>query len=178
MNEPAMYGLLAEFPSADALCAAARHARDNGYTRVEAYSPFAIEGLDDIVGADKGWIAPLTLVGGILGGAGTYFLQWYAAVVDYPINIGGRPLHSWPAFIPATFEITILGAAVAAVLAMLVLNGLPRLYHPLFEVEEFELASRNRFFLCLPARDPVFAPGPARDLLAELHPLLLREVPA
>jgi hypothetical protein len=104
--------------------------------------------------------------------------QWYAAVVDYPINIGGRPLHSWPAFIPATFEITILGAAVAAVLAMLVLNGLPRLHHPLFEVEEFELASRNRFFLCLPARDPVFAPGPARDLLEGLHPLLLREVPA
>jgi hypothetical protein len=178
MSGPGVYGLLAEFPSADALCAAARHARANGYTRVEAYSPFAIEGLDDIVGADKSWIAPLTLLGGILGGAGTYFLQWYAAVVDYPINIGGRPLHSWPAFIPATFEITILGAAVAAVLAMLVLNGLPRLYHPLFEVEEFELASRNRFFLCLPAHDPVFAPGPARDLLEELHPLLLREVPA
>jgi hypothetical protein len=178
MSGHAVYGLLAEFPSADALCAAARHARANGYTRVEAYSPFAIEGLDDIVGADKGWIAPLTLLGGILGGAGTYFLQWYAAVVDYPINIGGRPLHSWPAFIPATFEITILGAALAAVLAMLVLNGLPQLYHPLFEVEEFELASRNRFFLCLPARDPVFAPGPARDLLEGLQPLLLREVPA
>jgi hypothetical protein len=178
MSGHALYGLLAEFPSADALCAAARHARANGYTRVEAYSPFAVEGLDDIVGADKGWIAPLTLLGGIAGGAGTYFLQWYAAVVDYPVNIGGRPLHSWPAFIPATFEITILGAAVAAVLAMLVLNGLPQLYHPLFEVEEFELASRNRFFLCLPARDPVFAPGPARDLLEGLHPLLLREVPA
>ena len=175
---PRIYGLLAEFPSADSLCAAARHAREHGYTRVEAYSPFAIEGLDEIVGADKGWIAPLTLLGGLLGGAGTYFLQWYAAVVDYPINIGGRPLHSWPAFIPATFEITILGAAVAAVLAMLVLNGLPRLHHPLFEVEEFELASRNRFFLCLPARDPVFAPGPARDLLQELRPLLLCEVPA
>jgi hypothetical protein len=178
MSEHALYGLLAEFPSADALCAAARHARANGYTRVEAYSPFAIEGLDDIVGADKGWIAPLTLLGGILGGAGTYFLQWYAAVVDYPLNIGGRPLHSWPAFIPATFEITILGAALAAVLAMLVLNGLPQLYHPLFEVEDFELASRNRFFLCLPARDPVFAPGPARDLLEGLQPLVLREVPA
>jgi hypothetical protein len=178
MSGPALYGLLAEFPSAEALCAAARRARENGYTRVEAYSPFAIEGLDDIVGADKGWIAPLTLLGGILGGAGTYFLQWYAAVVDYPLNIGGRPLHSWPAFIPATFEVTILGAAVAAVLAMFVLNGLPRLYHPLFEVEEFELASRNRFFLCLPARDPVFAPGPARDLLEGLQPLLLREVPA
>ena len=178
MSEPALYGLLAEFPTADSLCAAARHVREHGYTRVEAYSPFAIEGLDEIVGADKGWIAPLTLLGGLLGGAGTYFLQWYAAVVDYPVNIGGRPLHSWPAFIPATFEITILGAALAAVVTMLVANGLPRLHHPLFEVEEFELASRNRFFLCLPARDPVFAPGPARDLLADLHPLLLREVPA
>ena len=178
MNEPALYGLLAEFPSADSLCAAARHVREHGYTRVEAYSPFAIEGLDEIVGADKGWIAPLTLLGGLLGGAGTYFLQWYAAVVDYPLNIGGRPLHSWPAFIPATFEITILGAALAAVVAMLVANGLPRLHHPLFEVEEFELASRNRFFLCLPAHDPVFAPGPARDLLQALQPLLLREVPA
>jgi hypothetical protein len=178
MSGPALYGLLAEFPSADALCAAARHVRARGYTRVEAYSPFAIEGLDDIVGADRGGIAPLTLLGGLLGGAGTYFLQWYAAAVDYPIDIGGRPLHSWPAFIPATFEVTILGAAVAAVLAMLLLNGLPRLHHPLFEVEEFELASRNRFFLCLPARDPVFAPGPARDLLEALHPLLLREVPA
>ena len=178
MSEPALYGLLAEFPSADSLCAAARHVREHGYTRVEAYSPFAIEGLDEIVGADKGWIAPLTLLGGLLGGAGTYFLQWYAAVVDYPIDIGGRPLHSWPAFIPATFEITILGAALAAVVTMLVANGLPRLHHPLFEVEEFELASRNRFFLCLPARDPVFAPGPARDLLEGQHPLLLREVPA
>ena len=178
MSEPALYGLLAEFPTADSLCAAARHVREHGYTRVEAYSPFAIEGLDEIIGADKGWIAPLTLLGGLLGGAGTYFLQWYAAVVDYPIDIGGRPLHSWPAFIPATFEITILGAALAAVVTMLVANGLPRLHHPLFEVEEFELASRHRFFLCLPARDPVFAPGPARDLLAGLHPLLLCEVPA
>ena len=177
-DAPPIYGLLAEFPTADSLCAAARHVREHGYTRVEAYSPFAIEGLDEIVGADKGWIAPLTLLGGLLGGAGTYFLQWYAAVVDYPIDIGGRPLHSWPAFIPATFEITILGAALAAVVTMLVANGLPRLHHPLFEVEEFELASRNRFFLCLPARDPVFAPGPARDLLEALQPLLLREVPA
>jgi hypothetical protein len=123
-------------------------------------------------------VAPAALLGGILGGAGAYFLQWYAAVVDYPLNIGGRPLHSWPAFIPATFELTILGAAVAAVIAMLALNGLPRLYHPLFEVDEFELASRNRFFLCLPAHDPVFAPGPARTLLEERSPLLLREVPA
>jgi hypothetical protein len=172
-----VYGLLAEFSSADALCAAARQAREHGYTRAEAYSPFPIEGLDEVLGSSPDRVAPAALAGGLLGGAGTYFLQWYAAVVDYPVNVGGRPLHSWPAFIPATFEIAILGAALAAVLAMLVQNGLPRLYHPLFEVEEFELASRNRFFLCLPAHDPVFAPGPARALLEELQPMLLREVP-
>jgi hypothetical protein len=172
-----LYGLLAEFPTADALCAAAKQARAQGYTQAEAYSPFSIEGLDEALGPKRDWVAPATLVGGLLGGAGTYFLQWYAAVVDYPVNVGGRPLHSWPAFIPATFEITILGAALAAVLAMLIQNGLPRLHHPLFEVEEFELASRNRFFLCLPAHDPVFAPGPARTLLEGLQPMLLREVP-
>jgi hypothetical protein len=175
---PVIYGLLAEFPSAEALCAAARHVRENGYTRAEAYSPFAIEGLDEVLGDARDRTAPAALIGGVLGGAGTWFLQWYAAVVDYPINVGGRPLNSWPAFIPATFELVILGAAVAAVLAMLVQNGQPKLYHPLFEVEEFELASRNRFFLCLPAHDPVFAPGPARTLLADLQPMLLREVPA
>lgn len=173
-----IYGLLAEFPNADALCAAAKQAREHGYTHAEAYSPFFIEGLDETLGSGPSLVAPATLAGGLLGGAGTYFLQWYAAVVDYPINVGGRPLHSWPAFIPATFEITILGAALAAVLTMLIQNGLPRLHHPLFEVEEFELASRNRFFLCLPARDPVFAPGPARALLEGLQPMLLREVPA
>jgi hypothetical protein len=173
-----IYGLLAEFPSADALCAAAKEVRAHGYTQAEAYSPFSIEGLDEALGPKRDWVAPATLAGGLLGGAGTYFLQWYAAVVDYPINVGGRPLHSWPAFIPATFEITILGAALAAVLAMLIQNGLPRLHHPLFEVEEFELASRNRFFLCLPAHDPVFAAGPARTLLDGLQPMLLREVPA
>ena len=173
-----LYGLLAEFADAPALCAAARHVRAHGYTRAEAYSPFPVEGLDEVLGAPRDRVAPAALVGGILGGAGAYFLQWYAAVVDYPVNIGGRPLHSWPAFIPATFELTILGAALAAVIAMLALNGLPRLYHPLFEVEEFESASRNRFFLCLRASDPVFAPGPARALLEGLQPMLLREVPA
>jgi hypothetical protein len=175
---PACSGLLAEFPTAETLCAAARAARGAGYARAEAYSPFPVEGLADVVGMRRRWIAPAALAGGLLGGAGCYFLQWYAAVVDYPVNVGGRPLHSWPAFIPATFELTILGAALAAVLAMLVLNGLPQLYHPLFEVEEFELASRNRFYLYLPARDPVFDAGAARALLADLDPLLVREVPA
>lgn len=175
---PHLYGLLAEFRNEDALRAAARAARAHGYTRAEAYSPFPLEGLEDVVGLERNWVAPAALLGGLAGGAGTYFLQYYAAVIDYPINVGGRPLHSWPAFIPATFELTVLGAAIAALVVMLVQNGLPRLHHPLFEVEEFESASRNRFFLCLPARDPVFAPGPARALLDSLEPMLVREVPA
>lgn len=178
MSAAPLYGILAEFANAEALRAAARHVRAHGYTRAEAYSPFPIDQLEEVLGIERNWVAPLTLLGGILGGAGGYFLQWYSAVVDYPVNIGGRPLHSWPAFIPATFELTILGAALAAVIAMLLQNGLPRLHHPLFEIDEFELASRNRFFLCLPCRDPVFAPGPARALLEERGPLLVREVPA
>lgn len=173
-----LYGLLAEFPDGDALLDAARAARDHGYARVEAYAPFAVEGLDEAVGMKGNRIPLITLLGGLAGGAGTYFLQWYAAVVDYPINVGGRPLHSWPAFVPATFEITILGAALAAAVGMLALNGLPRLHHPLFEVEEFELASRNRFFLCLPARDPAFDRARSAGFLASLDPLLVREVPA
>jgi hypothetical protein len=173
-----LYGLLAEFRTEEDLCAAARAARAHGYTRVEAYSPFPVEGLDEIIPAERNWVAPATLLGGLLGGAGTYFLQFYAAVIDYPVNYGGRPMNSWPAFIPATFELAVLGAAIGALAAMLIQNGLPRLYHPLFEVEEFESATRNRFFLCLPARDPVFAPGPARELLENLSPMLLREVPA
>lgn len=173
-----LYGMLAEFDTPETLCAAARHVRARGYTRAEAFAPFAIEGLDEILGIERDRIAPAALLGAIVGGAATYFLQWYAAVIDYPVNYGGRPLHSWPAFIPATFEITILGAALTAVVTMFVMNGLPRLHHPLFEVEEFELVTRNRFFLCLPATDPVFAPGSAHALLSELKPLLLREVPA
>jgi hypothetical protein len=178
MKARGLYGLLAEFRDEEALRGAARAAREHGYTRVEAYSPFPLEGMDEVIPVERNWVAPAALVGGLAGGAGTYFLQYYAAVIDYPVNYGGRPLHSWPAFIPATFEITILGAALAAVAVMLVQNGLPRLHHPLFEVPEFESASRNRFFLCLPACDPVFAPGPAHDLLLRLEPMLVREVPA
>jgi hypothetical protein len=171
-------GMLAEFRGEGALCAAARAVREQGYTRAEAYTPFRIEGLADILGMRRRWIAPAALGGGLLGGGAVYFLQWYAAVVDYPLNFGGRPLHSWPAFIPATFEVAILGAAFGAALAMLWLNGLPQLYHPLFDVEAFELASRNRFYLYLPARDAAFEAGAARDLLEGLDPLLVCEVPA
>lgn len=177
-KHPPLYGMLAEFRDGDALLEAARAARKDGWPDVEAYAPFALEGLDEAVGMRRNRVPLLALLGGLAGGAGTYFLQWYSAVVDYPINVGGRPLHSWPTFLPATFEITILGAALAAGIGMLVLNGLPQLYHPLFALEEFESATRNRFFLCLRAGDPGFDPARAAAFLRALEPMLVREVPA
>lgn len=170
----AMYGVLAEFQTADALVHAARRARDAGYRHIEAYTPFPVEGLSEAVDFPDNRVPLITLLGGIAGGVGGYFMQWYAAVVSYPINVGGRPLHSWPSFIPATFELTILGAALAAVLGMLIANGLPRLQHPLFDVPEFELATRNRFFLCLRTQDV----AAAQDFIGDLDPLFVREVPA
>jgi hypothetical protein len=173
----AAYGMLAEFVTADALLAAVRRARENGCRQVEAYSPFSIEGMDEAVGFRSRAVPAWTFAGGVAGGLGTFLLQWYSAVIDYPLNIGGRPLDSWPSFIPATFELAVLGAAFAAVLSMLAANGLPRLVHPLFGVPEFDLATRNRFFLCLRASDPTYHAGRNRQMLEELHPLLLREVP-
>lgn len=171
------YGVLAEFATADALLGAARQARAAGFSRTEAYTPFPVEGLAESVGFHSNRVPLAALLGGLAGGAGTYFLQWYSAVVDYPFNIGGRPPHSWPAFIPAVFEVTILGAALAAVAVMLFANGLPRLVHPLFEVPEFEFASRHRFFLVLRADAPAFSGERARSFLATLAPLRVIEVP-
>ncbi|HEX2831241.1 MAG TPA: DUF3341 domain-containing protein [Burkholderiales bacterium] len=178
MKPDALYGVLAEFRTADALLEAARAAKAAGYRDVEAYTPFPVEGLDQALAIPPNRVPLAALVGGIAGGAGTYFLQWYSAVIDYPVNIGGRPLHSWPSYIPATFEITILGAALAAVAAMLIMNGLPRLTHPLFAVPEFDLATRNRFFLCVRARGPRFDAERARAFIATLDPLCLCDVPA
>ena len=115
-------------------------------------------------------------VGGVAGGLGSYFLQWYAAVRSYPENIGGRPLHSWPMFIPVTFELTILGAASAAVFGMLALNGLPMPYHPVFNAERFALASRDRFFLCIEARDPKFEHDEVWAFLTGLGPTAVMDV--
>ena len=173
----AIYGLMAEFASADKLLAAARHAREAGQARIEAYSPFPIEGLDEAIGFPGSRVPLATLIGGFVGGAGGFFLQWYAAVIDYPINIGGRPTNSWPAFIPITFEMTVLFAALTAVVAMLVANGLPKLRHPVFNAKEFELSTRNRFFLCLRADAPKFDARHARHFLERLDPLKIVEVP-
>jgi len=171
-----IYGVLAEFPSADALLAAAREARGAGYVHIEAYSPFPIEGLAEATGFRRNWVPPIVLGGGLIGGLGGYFMQWYSAVISYPINSGGKPPHSWPEFIPVTFELTILTAALAGVAGMLWLNGLPRLHHPVFNLREFDLASRNRFFLCVLAGDPEFPS--ARNFLRELQPLGVWDVPA
>jgi hypothetical protein len=171
------YGLLAEFSTAEELLAAARKAREAGYERIEAYSPFPVEGLAEATGFTRNRVPLIVLLGGLAGGVGGYFMQWYSAVVSYPINSGGKPLHSWPEFIPVTFELAVLAAATAGVVGMLVLNGLPRLYHPLFNVREFDLASRNRFFLCLRAGEPKFAPESARRFLQDLRPLEICDVP-
>lgn len=172
-----IYGAMAELDSAEALLAAVRRARVAGYRRIEAYAPFPVEGLAEAIGFAGNRVPLLTLLGGIAGGAGGYFMQWYSAVLSYPINVGGRPLHSWPSFIPATFELTVLGAALAAVLGMLFLNGLPALYHPVFNAPEFDLATRNRFFLCLRADDGQFDAERVRAFLSELQPLRVMEVP-
>ena len=172
-----LYGLMAELESADTLLEAASDARAAGFARIEAYSPFPVEGLADALGFERSRVPLATLLGGIAGGVGGFFLQWYTAVIDYPINSGGRPLNSWPEFIPVTFEMTVLGAALAAVCVMLLANGLPRLRHPVFNVDEFELATRNRFFLCLLCDAPRFDERAARAFLGRLQPLRVIEVP-
>ena len=170
------WGLMAEYASAEALVAAARAAHDAGYRDAEAYSPYAIDGLAEALGARPGRIPAFTLVGGLVGGLGGYFLQWYAAVVSYPEEIGARPLHSWPMFMPVTFEMTILVAAFTAFFAALVGSGLPRLAHPIFDAPDFDLATRNRFFLCLRTDDPAFDEAGAIALLDSTAPIRRAEV--
>jgi hypothetical protein len=170
------YGLLAEFPTADALLAAARDAHGQDFC-VDAYAPFPVEGLAEAVGFRGSRVPAMTFIGGLFGGAATYALQWYSAVISYPINVGGRPLHSWPAFVPASLAMVILGAALAAVFGMLIANGLPRLRHPLADIPEFDLASRNRFFLCLRAT-PGQDTARHHDFLAQCGALRTWEVAA
>lgn len=153
---PGVHGLMAEFDAPGPLLAAARRAYEKGYRKLDAYSPFPIEGLDEAVGFPSSRLPMIVFTGGILGGLGGYLMQYYTAVISFPVNIGGRPFHSWPAFIPVTFECTVLGAALAAVIGMFLLNGLPMPYHPVFNAERFQFASRDRFFLCIEARDPLY----------------------
>jgi len=173
---PPLYGLLAEFDNPSDLVAAARRAHAAGYRKMDAYTPFPVEELNDALGLGQTWMAPLVLLGGILGAALGYSLQYYVSVIDYPLNIGGRPLHSWPAFIPVTFELTILSAGLFAVLGMLALNGLPMPHHPLFNAPRFALATRDRFFLCIEAADPRFSRDDTWRFLDRMGPRSVTEV--
>jgi hypothetical protein len=171
-----VWALMAEYATAEALVAAARAAHDAGYRDAEAYAPYAVEGLAEALGFHRSRIPAITLAGGLVGGLAGYFMQWYAAVVAYPEEIGARPLHSWPMFIPVTFEMAILFAALSAFFAVLIANGLPRLAHPIFDAPDFDLASRNRFFLCLRCDDPAFDEAAASVLLDSTSPLRRAEV--
>ena len=176
MKRPPIYGLLAEFAGPNELIAAARRAHEEGYTHLDAYTPYPIEEVAEALHMHDNRLPKLVLAGGIFGGLGGYALQYYVSVIAYPTNIGGRPLHSWPMFIPVTFETTILAAALTAVLGMLALNGLPMPYHPVFNVPRFALSTRDRFFLCIEATDPLFDREHTRRFLERLVPRQVSEV--
>lgn len=162
------YGLVAEFDSATGLMSAAEKARDAGFRRMDAYSPFPVEGLMEALGHHTSLLPYLVLIGGVVGGLAGYLLQFWVNVYEYPMNVAGRPLNSWPAFIPVTFECIVLGASLTAVFGMLGLNGLPQPYHPLFNVDRFALASRDRFFLCIRAADSKYDAVATRQFLEGL----------
>jgi hypothetical protein len=175
-GRPPIYGLMAEFSDAQELVEATRRAYDAGYRHMDAYSPFPIEALPEALGVHRTRFPYVVLLGGLLGGLAGYVLQYWTSAVDYPLNVGGRPFHSWPAFIPVTFECTVLGAALTAVLGMLARNGLPMPYHPVFNVPRFALASRDRFFLCIEASDPLFDPDRTWGFLSRLQPRQVSQV--
>ncbi len=171
------FGLLAQFETPEALIAAARRATEAGFRRIEAYSPFPVEGLDEALARPGTAIPALALVGGVLGAISAYALEYYCLAIGYPINVGGRPLNSWPSFMPIVFELTVLGGSLAAFFGSLVLNGFPHPYHPLFNVPEFKRASRDRFFLSIETTDPLFDLERTRHFLAELAAEQVFEVP-
>jgi ActD protein len=171
-----IYGLLAEFHSPAEVVAAARRVREDGYRRIDGYSPYPIEELSEALHFHHSPLPAMVLAGGIVGLLAGFGLEYWAAVIEYPMNIGGRPFFSWPAFIPPAFETTILFAAGTAVLGMLAINGLPEPYHPVFNVPGFALATRDKFFLCIEARDPKFDRDATRQFLEGLGASEVSEV--
>jgi hypothetical protein len=168
---------MAEFLTAEEILDAARSARLNGYQHVEAYTPYAIEGLAEELGMERTRVPFVVLLAGLVGAAVGNFMQYWSMAVDYRLDVGGRPANSWPAYIPITFEVMVLVASLAALLSMLFLNGLPRLHRPVFNVPRFAQATQDRFFLCIEATDPRFSPLDTREFLDRQHPVEVFDVP-
>lgn len=168
--EKKLYGLLAEFDTATEMVDAANAIREAGYTKTDAFSPFPLHEIDQALGIRRSRLPFIVLGGGIIGLLSGLALQTYVHVIDYPLNVGGRPYFSLPSFVPPMFELTILLAAFAAVFGMLFLNGLPKPYHPLFNVPRFALATREKFFLVIEADDPIFDYEKTRKFMEDLNP--------
>ena len=171
-----IYGVMGEFATPEELIHAVEKVREAGYRRLDAYAPFPVEGLSEALGLKRNLVPTITLVGGLAGGLTGFLFQVWANVSSYPINIGGRPLNSWPAFIPVTFELTVLGAALSAVFGMLALNRLPQPHHAVFNVHRFTHASSDRFFVCIESRDPKFHLADTARFLQSLHAHHVSEV--
>ncbi|MCC7496133.1 MAG: DUF3341 domain-containing protein [Bryobacterales bacterium] len=167
---------MAEFETPEQLLTATERTHREGYRQIDAYSPLPVEGLAEAMGIHHNAMPAIVFVGGLLGALGGYGLQYWVSVMAYPLNIGGKPLHSWVAFIPVTFEMMVLSASIFAVVGMLALNGLPQPYHPVFNAPRFVLATNNRFFLCIEAGDPLFDPDETRQFLQSLSPRGIEEV--
>jgi hypothetical protein len=167
---------MAEFDTPTELVRAATAAHQRGYRKLDAYSPFPIEELNDALHLHHNKLSLIVLIGGIIGGLSGYLLQYYVTVMHYPINIAGRPLHSWPSYIVITFELTILLASISAVVGLMALCGLPMPYHPTFNVPRFALATHDRFFLCIESADPLFDSIQTSDFLRTLEPREVSEV--
>ena len=177
ITAPSIYGLVAEFETPTDLVNACKAAYAEGYREMDAYSPYPIEEASEAIGFHKSAVPLVVLTGGILGGLSGFLLQYWINVIAYPLNIGGKPFNSWPAFVVPTFEMTILFAGLCGMFGMFALNGLPRPYHPLFHVDQFSKVTRNRFFLCVEAIDPKFDLAGTQQFMERLKPLSISEVP-
>ena len=171
-----IHGMLAEFASEHAILEAARKVFEAGFRQTEAYTPFPIHDLSEALGQSPTKVPVATFASGALGAVLGFGMCWYANVISYRWNVGGRPPDSWPAFIPITFEVMVLCASFGAVLSMFGLNGLPQPYHPVFNAPSFQLASKDRFFICIEAKDPKYDSEQTKRFLEELNPLSITEV--
>ena len=171
-----IYGLISEYETPEELVAACEAARDAGYKKMDSFTPFPVEALSEAMGFCDHRVPWITLGAGVCGCVGGFLFVMWAVTQAYVFNIGGRPLYGWPQWIVPTFELTILSAALTGVGAMFALNGLPELYHPVFNAPGFERASTDRFFLCIEAKDSLFDRVRTRELLQNTHPLTISEV--